>query len=903
MATAASAHRDRRDQSKLRAMAAERAGGNHNPGVFPLSAYNKSLNQGRLEECLDMLADGWVVEVSHRYKDFLELCVTKRRMDLGYKLCLVVPKCNKKGCLYSAMLSACGRAKDFKHAKLAYQHWQDSGLPLNIYGYTAYVAAASKTRNFEVAQRTYKEAVAEGHVSVYLFNAFLDACGRCGRYSLAAGVCREMEEAGVAPDVFTFNTLMSGAAGALDMGAVRAHLEEMEARGVQPQQQTYGILMSAAANNRGELPWALGLYEEMKTRGIPANNFIVSALLKACAKAEKGGEAGFEIFDEFRAVQKPNLVTFTSLVSVCSCTKQHVRAIRLLDEMEEAGIRPNTVTYSAVLAVLEKQGQWERAEMVWGRMEAAGVKPNTQTFNVMLMCYAKAKRVGKAIELFETMEAARSPPDIISYNALIHAAAKTQQSNLALNLLDQAISAGLRPNKHTMSGAVDACAANKKVEDAAGVMKRLSNLGVEADSHVYGSLIDSCSKVRDLDRGLQYFADMKAAGIRPTVVTYGCLLNCCRRQADASRARIVYEEMVAEGIVPSDDCHNLLIKTCAAARDVDVALEIVKGVVSRREEVQCATFNSLIRALVFTKKVERAMRVKSIMETMGMSPSRTATTGMVQGCCMAGRVTEGYTMYKAMREKHGEPNRKAASLLIENLSRAGHLERALWVYDDLKAHTGGTAFPRSLCVLATALAREGTFRSGEREKAEGVYGELMGMARGSLQATKHPVMFEALIELYVRGEDPQVPKALAVFDDMRRAEEATGIEVCISNTALAYLENKVKQSGADLEWRVYDIVAYMRIQRERLLDNKRRKDKPLKDCHHMGDEGDEDAWRLDSSARGGTGPSPAAAGRVRGGRGRVRKEYQGFKGVRQFQNNIGPFYRRSDTGELERRSG
>ena len=162
---------------------------------------------------------------------------------------------------------------------------------------------------------------------------------------------------------------------------------------------------------------------------------------------------------------------------------------------------------------------------------------------------------------------------------------------------------------------------------------------------------------------------------------------------------------------------------------------------------------------------------------------------------------------------------------------------------------GAAASPRSAAVGLVVTALTAT---GHLAAATLLYGQLC--ARGPESMVQHvlarTVMFEKLMELNCRQGN--VHAALDVFDEWKRARdvlrrrrraapqgaaaaEAWGDRPCLSNVTLAFLEaccHAYKGSDDDLQWRVFDVCAFMRQQAE----NERiwGLPQPTKGSHHVG---------------------------------------------------------------------
>ena len=88
-------------------------------------------------------------------------------------------------------------------------------------------------------------------------------------------------------------------------------------------------------------------------------------------------------------------------------------------------------------------------------------------------------------------------------------------------------------------------------------------------------------------------------------------------------AHVLTSVPTAQGVLPTDECHNCLIDVCTEAGRLEEALDLVKRLARQHGRMQQAPLHSLVRALS-TKYVDRALRLLSIMGTLGLRSTRCA---------------------------------------------------------------------------------------------------------------------------------------------------------------------------------------------------------------------------------------------------------------------------------------
>eukprot|EP00884_Botryococcus_braunii_P007551 jgi/Botrbrau1/16798/Bobra.150_2s0027.1 len=196
-----------------------------------------------------------------------------------------------------------------------------------------------------------------------------------------------------------------------------------------------------------------------------------------------------------------------------------------------------------------------------------------------------------------------------------------------------------------------------------------------------------------LSKAFQVFQEMELAGIQPNAVSYGSLLTACRKLGDVDRASALYRRICDRGVLPNDECHNILINIYADAGRVDEALDLFKKLARKHGEMQEATLNSVVRALT-ERYADRALRMLSLMRTLGMRPYHQTLTALIGSAARASRVLEAKRLYRELREQGLEPTRGSGSDLIVALCRANEPALALRVYEDMTAASLASLAPK-----------------------------------------------------------------------------------------------------------------------------------------------------------------------------------------------------------------
>lgn len=338
----------------------------------------------------------------------------------------------------------------------------------------------------DAAEAGVVSASPTGGPNLICFNAALAACAKAGAWLPAITLLHEMEERGVF-DVVSFNSALH------------------------------------ACRRQGEWRNAIALLDRMRNSNLDEE---MSAGVKLgtpsttwgnsdAGRAHSGRETGPGLTGR-RRIPAPDVYSFTSAITACGAAGQGDRALKLLREMQEAGIPPNVVPFNAAIAAVGRgilhrdpvaatakgEQPWERARALLGEMRAAGVTPDLTSYNTVLAACHRAGAWKDALEVLTEMiggtdgtsgaklASSRTPsnevtetplhPDVVSFNTAIGACGRAGRWQEALLLLDEISVQGLVPNRVSYNTAAAACGSVNKWHTALEVLNRGRRAGAVA---------------------------------------------------------------------------------------------------------------------------------------------------------------------------------------------------------------------------------------------------------------------------------------------------------------------------------------------------------------------------------------------------------------------------------------
>ncbi|KAH6825682.1 Tetratricopeptide repeat superfamily protein [Perilla frutescens var. hirtella] len=297
-----------------------------------------------------------------------------------------------------------GRVADTVRMLEAMRHQKDSSSHPDHVTYTTVISAFVKAGSMDRARQVLVE-MARIQVPANLITYNILVKGYCQQLQIdkAEDIMREMvDEAGIEPDVVSYNTLIDGCIVVDDCAGALTYFNEMRKRGIAPTKVSYTTLMKAFASSGQPklankvfdemlkdprvkvdlVAWnmlvdgycKLGLIEEaksiiqkMKDNGVCPNVATYGSLANGIALARKPGEALIlwneikercgvrNVDEESRSSSSPALPPLKpdeglldTLADICVRAAFFTKALEIVACMEEHGIHPNRTKYKRI---------------------------------------------------------------------------------------------------------------------------------------------------------------------------------------------------------------------------------------------------------------------------------------------------------------------------------------------------------------------------------------------------------------------------------------------------------------------------------------------------------------------------------------------------------------------------
>ncbi|KAK9091867.1 hypothetical protein Syun_026778 [Stephania yunnanensis] len=270
--------------------------------------------------------------------------------------------------------------------------------------YSAMIDVYGRAGNVDMALRLYDRARTERwRVDVITFSTLIKIYGSSGNFDGALNVYEEMKALRVKPNLVIYNRLLDTMGRAKRPWQAKNIYREMRSNGFEPSWATYAALLRAYSRARYGAD-AISVYREMKEKGMELDVILYNTVLAMCADIGFVDEA-FEIFEDLKSsgTCKPDSWTFSSLITIYSCSGRVSKAEDMLNEMMEAGFEPNIFVLTSIIQCYGKANRTDDVVRTFYRLHELGITPDDRFYGCLLnvMTQTPKEELGKLIECIE----------------------------------------------------------------------------------------------------------------------------------------------------------------------------------------------------------------------------------------------------------------------------------------------------------------------------------------------------------------------------------------------------------------------------------------------------------------------------------------------------------------------
>ncbi|KAK6267241.1 hypothetical protein QUC31_018078 [Theobroma cacao] len=460
----------------------------------------------------------------------------------------------------------------------------------NLFIYNSLLGAVKHSKQFREMEKILKDMEEEGVIpNIVTYNVLMAIFLEQGEATKALNVLEEIQEKGFSPSPVSYSTAllayrrMEDGNGALkffielrekyvkgDIGKDAdenweyefVKLENFTVRICQQVMRRWLVKDENLSTN------VLKLLRDMDNAGLKLSKEDYERIIWACT-CEKHYVVAKELYSRIRERHSEiSLSVCNHLIWLMGKAKKWWAALEVYEELLDKGPSPNNLSYELVmshfnilLTAARKRGIWRWGVRLLNKMEDKGLKPGSREWNAVLVACSKASETTAAVQIFRRMVEQGEKPTIISYGALLSALEKGKLYDEALRVWDHMIKVGVKPNlyAYTIMASIVTGKGNFRMVNA--VFQEMASSGIEPTVVTYNAIISGCARSGMSSAAYEWFHRMKVQNISPNEITYQMLIEALAKDGKPRLAYELYLRAHNEGLNLSSKAYDAVVQS------------------------------------------------------------------------------------------------------------------------------------------------------------------------------------------------------------------------------------------------------------------------------------------------------------------------------------------------------
>ncbi|KAK7338507.1 hypothetical protein VNO77_19119 [Canavalia gladiata] len=309
----------------------------------------------------------------------------------------------------------------------------------------------------------------------------------------------------------------------------------------------------------------------MDNAGIPLTRDELERLAWACTREDHYIVAK-ELYIRIRErYDKISLSVCNHVIWLMGKAKKWWAALEIYEDLLDKGPKPNNLSYELIvshfnvlLSAAKRKGIWRWGVRLLNKMEDKGLKPGSKEWNAVLVACSKASETTAAVQIFKRMVENGEKPTIISYGALLSALEKGKLYDEALRVWNHMLKVGIEPNAYAYTIMASIYTAQGNFNRVDAIIQEMTTLGIEITVVTYNAIITGCARNGMSSAAYEWFHRMKVQNISPNEITYEMLIEALANDGKPRMACQLYTRAQNEGLVLSSKAYDAVIQSSQA---------------------------------------------------------------------------------------------------------------------------------------------------------------------------------------------------------------------------------------------------------------------------------------------------------------------------------------------------
>lgn len=433
------------------------------------------------------------------------------------------------------------------------------------------------------------------------------------------------------------------------------------------------------------------------------STFLVNVYVKCGAM-----EYARKVFDN---LLRRNVVAWTTLMTGYVHNSQPELAIRVFQEMLEAGAYPANYTLGIVLNACSSLQLVDVGEQLHSYIVKYHIDFDTSIGNSLCSLYSKLGHLDSAVKAFEKIR----EKDVISWTAVISACGNNSEAARGLGFFIDMLSKGIEPNEFTLTSVLSLCCvmaylsvgsqvhslsiklglySNLRVRNAimylylkTGRVREAKKLfdGMEVNSLVtWNAMIAGHAQMMELEgdglsayqsgnEALYIFSKLNRSGMKSDLFTFSSILTVCSSLVALEQGEQIHAQTIKMGFLSDVVVGTALINMYNKCGSIEKASKAFVEMSTRT----LISWTSMITSFAQHGMTQQALHLFEDMRLAGVRPNQITFVGVLSACSHAGMVDEALTYFEMMQKEYRiRPVMDHYSCLIDMFVRLGRLDEA-----------------------------------------------------------------------------------------------------------------------------------------------------------------------------------------------------------------------------------
>lgn len=593
--------------------------------------------------------------------------------------------------IYKSILQACTKSRALAEAKWVYAHLVKHGMECNKMLGDLVVITLVNCGGLEDALRVFCSLP---HRSVFSWTAIIAGYSSAGKCREALSCYECMQEDSVAPDKYTFVSLLKTCSKIADIGEGRR------------------------------------IHADAVRHGVDLDIYVGSTLVSMYAKCGSIVDAQ-QVFD---GLFQRDIVSWNAMLTAYAQQGQGINCLQIYSQMREEGVVPNARTFVSVIQACGTIAERGAVELVHGQHIKAGVLQKAREIhagairlgfisdvfigNSLVSMYAKCGTIEDAEHVFIGL----SERDLVSWSAMLAAYAQQQEGEKALQIYERMHEEGVTPDAMAFVSVLLACgtlAENEEITYVDGRSVKVKALQkakeIYAGAKIRGFALDEfvgsaaislyakCGSILDAEEVFELLPERNLVSWNAMLAAYA------QEDSDGGKGLQIYQQMQEESIEPDEVTYLSAIEACGNLGSLENCLKIHQSLTQTQPDVGLSVATSLIHSYSKCGCMVAAQRVFDSLPR----PDVVSWNALITGYSRVANCEMCVSCYQDMVLAGNRPDTVTFSALLYACSHSGLVNEGLEYFDSMVTYHGiNPEIEHYVCII-DLVARAGFFSKAE----------------------------------------------------------------------------------------------------------------------------------------------------------------------------------------------